>query len=170
MATDVGFRCRKCGEWHEELPFSYHALAPAYWAKYLAEDAESELAEDQCVIRGEAYFVRGLVRLPVADMDGEFDWGVWASLSEQSFMRMSELWFQEGRESEPAAFGWLATELPVYDLSTLNLKTKVQTQELGLRPLIEVEPTDHPLSVEQREGITSARVQEFAERLLHSEP
>ena len=33
--------------------------------------------------------------------------------------------------------------------------------------MIELEPTDHPLAVEQREGITLARVIEFAERVLH---
>jgi hypothetical protein len=31
----------------------------------------------------------------------------------------------------------------------------------------ELEPTDHPLAVEQRTGITRARVQQFTELLLH---
>ena len=38
---------------------------------------------------------------------------------------------------------------------------------LGQRPLITLEPTDHPLAVEQREGITMARVQEIAEAAFH---
>jgi hypothetical protein len=57
----------------------------------------------------------------------------------------------------------------MYSPSTLNLKTNVHTQPVGLRPLVELEPTDHPLAVEQRDGITVARVQEFAERLLNPE-
>jgi hypothetical protein len=40
-------------------------------------------------------------------------------------------------------------------------------EPVGQRPLVELEPTDHPLAVEQREGITIARVQEFAELLQH---
>jgi len=32
---------------------------------------------------------------------------------------------------------------------------------------VELESTDHPLAVEQREGITMDRVQEIAEALLH---
>jgi len=43
----------------------------------------------------------------------------------------------------------------------------VHTQPVGVRPVVELEPTDHPLAVEQRTGITVARVQEFAEQLLH---
>jgi hypothetical protein len=35
------------------------------------------------------------------------------------------------------------------------------------RPVLELEPTDHPLAVEQRTGIARARVQYFAERLAH---
>ena len=64
-------------------------------------------------------------------------------------------------------FGCLTTELPIYPVSTLSLKTNVRTRPVGERPLIELEPTDHPLAVEQREGITLARVIEIAERVLH---
>jgi hypothetical protein len=38
-----------------------------------------------------------------------------------------------------------------------------------MRGLVELEPTDHPLAVEQREGITFARVPQIAERMLHPE-
>ena len=94
--------------------------------------------------------------------------GVWASLSPANFERTVAMWTVEGRESEPSAFGWLATGLPLYQPSTLNLKTRVHTQPVGQRPLIELEPTDHPLAVEQHQGITMARVQEIAEQLLHT--
>jgi hypothetical protein len=80
---------------------------------------------------------------------------------------MVSLWTTPGREGEPPSFGWLSTELPLYQTSTLELKTHVHMQRVGQRPLVEVEPTDHPLDVEQRTGITLARVQEIAEALLH---
>jgi hypothetical protein len=43
----------------------------------------------------------------------------------------------------------------------------VHTRAVGVRPYIQLEPTDHPLAVEQRTGITLARVQEIAEMVLH---
>ena len=76
------------------------------------------------------------------------------------------MWEVEGRENEPPYFGWLSTALPLYP-ETLHLKTNVHTRPLGQRPFVELEPTGHPLAVEQREGITMARVQEIAEVLLH---
>lgn len=147
---------------------SYGAEAPEYWDPSLANDESSALSQEQCIIQGQQFFVRGRIVIPVLDADGaEFDWGVWVSLSPENYARASELWDTPGRETEPPYFGWLSTELPLYQPSTLLLKTHVHTQPIGQRPLIELEPTDHPLAVEQRTGITLARVHEFAETLLY---
>ena len=80
----------------------------------------------------------------------------------------TEIWEQEGRETEPPFFGWLCTALPLYP-DTLLLKTNVHMRPLGQRPLVELEPTDHPLAVEQRQGIRMTRVIEIAETLMHAE-
>ena len=148
---------------------SYGAPAPEYWTDDLADSDGSGLSADQCVIKGEWYFVHGLIEIPVAGSDGPFSWGVWVSLSKESYDRMVELWDTPGREREPPYFGWLSTELPVYSPTTLNLKTRLHTRPIGERPIIELEPTDHPLAVEQRSGITRARVEQIADILLHGQ-
>jgi hypothetical protein len=43
----------------------------------------------------------------------------------------------------------------------VNLKTAVHLRDDGVRPYIELEPTDHPLAVEQREGISVERLGEI---------
>ncbi len=130
------------------------------------------LEQEQCVIKAEHFFIRGRLVIPVTDAapGTEFDWGVWVSLSRDNFTRALSLWTTAGREREQPYFGWLSTELPLYQPSTLSLKTHVHTQAVGQRPLIELEPAGHPLAVEQRTGITLARVQEIAETLLHPLP
>ena len=60
------------------------------------------------------------------------------------------------------------SSVPCYP-ETLQLKTMVRTHRVGLRPLVELELTDHPLAVEQRVGITWRRVQEIAEAVLHGD-
>lgn len=165
--TDQGFTCRGCGKQHAGLPFSYGAEAPAYWHPSLENDERSVLEDDICIIQTEHYFVRARLILPVVDADQDFEWGVWVSLSRDNFKRMFDLWESDARVEEPPYFGWLSTELPVYP-STINLKTNVHSEPVGTRPHVELEPTDHPLAVDQRKGITVARVQEIAERLLHS--
>ena len=59
----------------------------------------------------------------------------------------------------------LCNELSVYP-STSGLKTKVHLRNKGVRPFVELEPTDHPLAVEQRKGIRLQRVEEIASVLL----
>jgi hypothetical protein len=143
--------------------------APSYWSDDLAAEPLNILEPEICVIKDQGFFVRGLIEIPVIDTDQVFAWNVWVSLGKDNFFRMTELWNQPGRENEPPYFGWLSNEIPAYPASTLNLKTRLHTRPPGERPTIELEPTDHPLAVDQRTGITQARVQEIAETLLHGQ-
>jgi hypothetical protein len=163
-----GYTCRRCNQYHEGLPLHYGVEAPVYW--YAIPEAERErrcvLSSDQCIIDDRYFFIVGNVEVPVLGTEEPFSWDAWVSLSAQNFARACDLWEQPGRESEPPYFGWFSTLLPGYP-NTVNLKTHVHTRPVGLRPLIELEPTDHPLAVEQHQGITWERVQEIAELVLH---
>lgn len=164
----TGFHCTTCGKYHDELPMCLGTEAPAPWLSIPESERKSrgDLSSDQCVIDNEYFFVLGRILLPITDGPEPFVWLAWVSLSEKNFLRASELWDVEGREKEAAYFGWLQSALP-YEPPTLSLKTMVHTQPVGERPIIELEPTDHPLATEQREGITMARVQEIVEAALH---
>ncbi|GAA1180075.1 hypothetical protein F4556_006312 [Kitasatospora gansuensis] len=166
MSADQHHTCSCCAENLDGPPFSYGSPAPVGWKRRYALRRDSELTADQCMIKGQHFYVHGLIEIPVRDSEEMFSWGVWVSLSEPNFARMHDLWEDPEREQEPAYFGWLSTELPVYPESTLLLKTHVHTRAVGTRPLIKLEPTDHPLAVEQREGITVARVHELAALLM----
>lgn len=165
----VGFDCTGCGQHHQQMPLAFHSPAPVNWLleEGLERDPDSELGTEQCVIRGEEFYIRGLVQVPVLDDDRVFEWGVWVSLSRDSFLRASAVWTDEGRENEPPMFGWLSTALPTYTPATINLKTMVHTRAVGLRPLVVLEPTEHPLAVEQRDGITVEALERRAGQLLH---
>jgi hypothetical protein len=119
------------------------------------------------VIKGQHFFIRGLIEIPVIGSEDIFSWGAWVSLSRDNFARALEMWNTEGREAEGPYFGWLSTELALYSAGTTNLKTNAHTRPVGKRPFIELEPTDHPLAIEQRTGITQDRVREIAMAVLH---
>lgn len=153
------FKCVTCDEWHEGMP-TYGADAPYYYYAIAADEraARCELGSDQCIIDGRWYFVRGCLEIPVHGKPDPFVWGVWVSLSEANFERFSQLMGVAKRSHERPFFGWLSTDLSPHYPSTLNLKTNVRIRDDGIRPLIEVEPTDHPLALEQRDGVPVARV------------
>lgn len=124
------------------------------------------LTDDYCVIEDEDFFIRGCIEIPVLDHAEPLLWGVWVSLSKANFDRESLLAQDPKRVDEPPYFGWLSSRIEIYP-DTASLKTHVHTQAVGKRPLIELEPTDHPLAVEQREGISEARLIEIAESIEH---
>lgn len=160
--------CRTCGETHEGIPTVYGPDAPALWERLPENEraTRAEINDDLCVIDAQYFFIRGRLEIPIINGDGMFCWLVWVSLSEKNFERTIEMWEQKGRENEPPYFGWLQSSLPFYP-ETLSLKTNVHTRPVGQRPYIELEPTDHPLAIEQRQGIAWDRIQYFAEQILH---
>jgi hypothetical protein len=162
--------CTSCQERHPGPPLSYFFPAPAhYYAVPESEcEARCDLQSDTCVVDGEHFYILGNVELALLDGEGHFAWTVWSSLSTENFKRTVSLWTASGRESEPPYFGWFATSLPhaLYP-ETANLKVHVHTGPVGSRPTLELEPTEHPLAVEQRTGITMARVREFDTIIRH---
>jgi hypothetical protein len=161
-------KCPHCNNDLSELPLCYGIEAPHYFYT-VPEEKRTELTEDFCVIDEQHFFIRGHIQIPIIDSHEKFIWSVWASLSAENFLKSNELLLVEGREDEEPYFGWLSTELSIYPVTTLSLKTRVHTQEVGAVPLIELEETDHPLAVEQREGITLERVKEIAHLINHGD-
>jgi len=161
-----GYRCASCGARHDELPLSFQVPAPLAWTPEHANAAGSIMDDELCVILGEYFFVRGIIRIPILGHDEHFEWAVWTSLSRENFDRTFDYWETYGREELSPMFGWLAVSLPGYAESTLDLKTMVHTRPVGERHLVELEPTAHPLAVEQRRGITWDDVERRVAALL----
>ena len=167
MPEPFQFHCTTCGNNHVGMPtFGWD------WPIQYLEVPESErerraqLDTDTCTIDQRWFFVRGCIDVPVHGFDDPFSWGVWLSLSEESFARFRTLYEDVSREPGEVFFGWLSSAIPGYP-DTRSLKTHVHVRPWPTRPYVELEPTDHPLAVEQREGITRDRVAAIYNRLVH---
>lgn len=161
------FKCAGCGEWHEGAP-SFAADAPLHF--YGVPESERNkrcvLTTDTCVIDGEFFYARGCIEIPVDGDEEPFVWGVWVSLSEDSFEKFLNSLGRKKRSHIGPFFGWLSAEFLVYPPSE-NLKTMLHLRDDGTRPFIEIEPTDHPLAIEQRTGISADRVAEIYAAYMH---
>ena len=157
--------CQCCGKQFDTLLTDYAFAAPDQWYS-ISEDERDNRAKrdtDVCIIENKDIFVRGCIEIPIIGTNERFVWGVWVSVSRDSFKRIVELWNADVIESESPKFGWLCNNISEYP-DTLNLKTLVRLRTGNKRPSIELEPTDHPLAIEQREGISLERVEEIAAR------
>jgi hypothetical protein len=166
---NMAWVCNMCGVEHEELPTCYGAEAP--WRTLVPEDEFDDrvkLDGDICVVDRETFLIRGHIDLPIRDAEGALSYSVWCSLSKDSFGHMLQRWHDAARVNDPPYFGWLMTSLPTYP-ETLHLKCHVHNREPGMVPLVELEATDHPLAVEQRDGIELSRVEQLAHILNNHE-
>jgi hypothetical protein len=153
------YQCAICGQLHEDLP-DIGSSEP--WQYLTVPENErgrrTKLTADTCVVDDEDFFIRGVIEIPIYDFPEVFGFGVWVSQKKANF---------EAYELEPDSseigpfFGWLCTQISCYPVETLALKTMVHFRGGGSRPSIVLEPTDHPLAVDQREGITLDRAWEI---------
>ena len=160
--------CNICGKEFDNLPMYFGAEAPWHLMVGEAEfSSRVELTNDQCVVDGKHFFVRGHIEIPVLDAKESFIFSVWSSLSEQSFHHMDTRWDNSERVNDPPYFGWLCSSISIYP-DTIGLKTSVQSRAVGIVPLLTLELTAHPLTVEHHQGINMDRVFQIAHKLLHS--
>jgi hypothetical protein len=158
------YRCATCGEPHEGLP-DIGSDRPLPWYDIPKDERQTRavLTSDTCVIDGEHCFIRGVIDVPLLE-GGRFGFGVWVSQKRENFERYLD---EPGSSAIGPFFGWLCTRLDYYPTDTYRLKTMAHFRSGGLRPLIELEATGHPLAVHQREGIAldeAWRIVHFYER------
>jgi hypothetical protein len=162
--NDNGIKCASCGQLHKGV-FDLGRNRPDNWRGIPDDkmDIDNVLLEDFCVVDGEDFFIRGVFEIPIIGLDGErFGYGVWSSLSKANF-ELYENTFRSGKQAELGPwFGWFSNSLKGYP-ETMHLKCNVHPRNENQRPTIELEPTDHPLAIEQREGITINRLFEIYE-------
>jgi len=155
------YKCHTCEDWHEGLPSPGWDYPLPYLGVPEAErGVRIKLTTDTCVIDGREFFVRANLPIHIHQADQDLSWGVWVSLSGQSFRRFQTLFGDEGRVPGESFFGWFCVTVPGYP-DTQLLKTRIHIQPWPERPLVELEPTGHPLAVDYREGITVARALEL---------
>ncbi|RAJ00279.1 hypothetical protein LX64_03981 [Chitinophaga skermanii] len=149
-------KCAQCGELHDEWPaigftspFHYHILSEEDKANI------ATLTDDICVIKHDTqtdYFIRAVMEIEVKDHCDTLEYGVWVSLSDSSIEDYITRSSEEGT-CDVNYFGFLCSQIPGYD-STLSIKTNVHFTGGGQRPMIYLEKTSHPLSVDFHEGIS----------------
>lgn len=155
------FKCTSCGEWHEGMP-GFGSDAPLYYDSIPAaeRDKRCTLTAETCVVDNSYFFVHANLEIAVHEQGDPFIWGVWVSLSKPNFALFNAHLTEAKRSHIGPFFGWLSAELPLYP-STKSLKTRIHLRDNGIRPFVELEPTDHPLALEQRNGIGVERVAEI---------
>jgi hypothetical protein len=163
------FKCSCCGLAYEELPLCFGNDYPDYYYSVHPEEREQrlELKESLCVVDGEHFFHRGRLTLPIIDYKEDLIFNVWTSISPTNFSIRMDLWNDLNRIKQEPYFGWLQTIVPTYG-DTLNIKTIAIEQEVGFIPEIKSIEENHPLTIDQTNGITYKKATEIVDKILHA--
>ena len=137
------------------MPLTFGNDYPDYCFSVPPDERENriDIAESLCIVDGEHFFHRGRLTIPITNHDQDLIFNVWTSISEENFRKRNELWDNPARTNEEPYFGCLQTTIPTYG-DTLNLKTVAIENEVGLIPTIKMIEDNHPLRVDQENGIT----------------
>lgn len=164
---DHSWICPCCNYAHSGL-FDLGSDAPNLWQgseppspNRLISEASHILTEDFCIIENRDFFVRCILLHPIIGTKSDFfGYGVWSSLSKAHFYTYLEHFSDLQRSNLGPWFGWFSSHLKGYP-DTLGIKVYVHPQDNKERPHLELEPSDHPLCLEQRDGITFDRILEL---------
>ena len=165
MSTE-GWKCASCDVEHSGI-FDLAAFAPYFWTEEEVYAQNSEvrldgnfLSEDFCVINGESFFVRCVLKLPVKNPEYDFGFGVWSTLSKSNFEKYLK-GFDDGNYDEGTAWtGWFSTQIKGLD-NTLRQKCWVIPQKGHQRPLIKFMDKGHQVSIAQKKCLPAETLLEI---------
>lgn len=167
MTEVFSFQCSKCNVLHEGVPsFSFDAPELYYDIPEGERDNRVFLTSDSCVIDDEYYFAKGVLELSVDGLNETLTFTAWVSLSESNFHKFQEsLEVENASEYEPM-FGWFCTQIDEFS-DCDGLKTSLVFQDNNYRPHINIEESEHPLSVAYHNSISQEQLIKIVELYLH---
>jgi len=162
----VTFTCDVCGEAHAGVTRDIRMGLPQ--PIFLLDEEERRrraYVEDDFAMlqtqKGDRYFVRALLELPIDEEDGYFGYGAWVEVTAADVAALGELWAdEEGQRAGPFT-GTLANELSPYAF-TEGLAVRIRLRDVQLLPLVELADANHELVRAQRHGISRHRAHELA--------
>jgi hypothetical protein len=159
-----GFVCSVCGQVHDGLPLGIgHALPADYFAVPESQrERRVKATDDYCIIDGKEFYIRGVLPVPIAELNDEFRFGLWTRIGKRDFDRYLEAWENDVPKDEPIIIGYLSGGTKAYTASDQTAVT-VYLQNGNQRPRFFTVSDDHPLGKEQRQGLTMKRVHELWE-------
>jgi hypothetical protein len=164
-----GYVCEICGQFHAGQYISLAFDSPDPFAA-LKDNAKNRahLGTDDCVIGSDECYLRGIIELPIVGLDEVFLWGAWARVWQRDYEEFAAHYHSEGREKLIGPYKVrLCNKLPGYGPETLNLKCTLKVQPVGTRPLLVIDEPEHPLAIEQRNGITLTRARQISALVRH---
>lgn len=156
----MGWSCGTCGKYHDGmvLDIAYRRPVQYFMVPEHARPLRVRESDDVCIIDDEIFAIRGMLYVPVPEIDSNFGWGVWAKISRSDFEHYWAMWDEDGSDHPPFQ-GRLDVEPKCYD-GLYDHEVRVQLRTPDERPIFTLMPSSHRLYREQCSGYSVERVWE----------
>jgi hypothetical protein len=118
------------------------------------------LSSDYCIMEGKYYAIRVSLELPLQNSNSKLALIVWSALPKNEFVSYFNAANQGRAPGEGRAAGHLLNNIPGYE-KTYGLHTVAEAPGRFLRPKLFTIDESHPLTQDQRQGITLDRTLEM---------
>jgi hypothetical protein len=164
--------CDVCGAEHKladmepsfRRPDDVVSLAPEARARWVKED------DDLCRIIGaqevaNRYFIRCVLRVPLTDTGGAFNWGLWAEVDQDVYQRIIDRWVDPNQAAEPAMPATIANRIPDSP-NTLGLPVELRLTSPTTRAALSFgRGPVHAFADECRSGVPIHRLYEWLQAM-----
>ena len=136
----------------------------------LSDRERSELVQesaDLSILKGERFFVRAVLPLPVQALVRPYNIGLWVEVLQPAFERIYALWNEPTQATEPLFEARIANDLP-FMRSTCGTPAQLRLSGPTTRPEVFVSPMHESLYEAQAKGITLHRASEYS--AFYAEP
>lgn len=141
----MNYTCENCKQEHKLWPALTFPTPLSYAQLTEKEKQHAEVTSDFCAIispEHRHYFIRVVLIQKVDDSCQDLHYGVWVSLSEESFKAYYENY--QDKSYKATYFGWLNNHLGPYELtSCLEIGVDVQVDNHRGRPYIYLHPKEN---------------------------
>ena len=168
MAAIFSCVCSCCGQRYEGSP-SYAFTMPDHYFQLTPEEQNERgnIDKNICSIRHDEhtdYFIRVCLEIPIHGVISPFLWGVWVSIGKDNLKRYLQTW--DDADENDAYFGWFCNNISLYP-STLGLKTLAHPRRDNKRPWLELEPSEHPLYLDWKNGLSIEQAKALVLKRMH---
>ena len=170
MSKTVKYKSSCCGKVHEEWPALTFTSPDNYNSLSEGEKASiGHLDTDFCTIKYEAQtdrFIRCVLTQKVNDHCEDLYYGLWVSLSEESYLDYEKRFQKESEET--VYFGWLSNDIWGYEFAE-SIPMNVVSRNNGMRPeLFPHESFNHSFVKDYYNGISKKEAEKRISDMLNA--
>jgi hypothetical protein len=155
-------RCSSCGKECDEIEPAFRRPDAVFAVPKEEREHRVRQSDDLVSIDDEAFFIRGVVPIPVEGRDDPYCWGFWVKVAKEHFEEYERFFSVDPPRDHQGFHGTLANQTRYLPPTTLGSPVHVALRSGRDRPRIMLLDDSHALAQQQAHGVMHDQVHEWS--------